>query len=167
MPTNRIDKEVRERALELVSEGMSRVAVRELYGIKRQTLEFWLRKERDGQEFSDHPAWRCKVGDVRKACALLDEGFSVQEVSHQTGHTAQTIRRWKNDPKFREATFEYDAAMRYDETDLLDRATVAQYLCIEASPSERLNLLFAVVGDQEIIDAPEKRGYGRSLHGSA
>lgn len=122
--------------------------------LKKSTLATWVRKHRGNDPFwvptpreRTQPPARCKVGDVRTVLRMVDEGMTHTQIRQETGHDRQTLRRWRDDPRYREATMEYDPAFRYDYSDLMDRATVAQHLCTETPHvGERFDLLMAAVG---------------------
>lgn len=103
------------------------------------------------------------MGEVRRILEMIDSGTSLREVERASGHSRCTLRAWRDDPRYRDATFEFNPAFTYDHTDLLDRATVAQHLCSETPlVEERLDLLSAVIGDTYDIE-PDIRGYGRAI----
>lgn len=84
---------------------------------------------------------------------MLDAGIPLKQVARETGVYRNTIRKWLNEPKRYEATMEYDPTYTYDINDLMDRATVAQYLCSQVraegryldGKAERLEILFAAI----------------------
>lgn len=147
---------VRTHALNLLADGVSRELVSKDLGVKTVTLDKWIasdRKAYPGRIPSvAHPALHnSTVGDVRSVLRRLDEGEAVHAIHKETGLTRQTIRRWRDDPKYREATLEFDPSFPYDHTDLYDRAVVAQHLCRQTTdPGERLDLLMAAVSTIEI-----------------
>jgi hypothetical protein len=86
---------------------------------------------------------------------MMDEGTPLKQISRDTGHHRSTIRRWRDDPSYREATYEYDPEFTYDQDDLMDRAVVAHHLCTETPDrGERAALLMAVIGrgDEDLDD---------------
>jgi hypothetical protein len=132
-------------------------------------LKTWIRKQRRGDPFwepsdrqiQDRPKRAYKVGDIRKVCDLLDEGVSIRQIERDTGYTRQTIKRWRDEPVYREATYEYNYRFTYSENDLLDRAVVAHSLCTQTeSPVDRLDLLCAVVGITLLPPPPTPREQG-------
>lgn len=149
----------------MVDQGATPLEASAAFGIKRNTLDKWIQATRRPVEEIPviHDAKDCTVAEIRHVCALLDENLSPHEIAEATGYSRQMIRRCRRNPFFREATLEFDPRFLYSHTDLLDRAVVAQHLCADSTVGERLDLLFAVVGDKSIIEAPERRGYGRSI----
>lgn len=159
---------VRTRAIDLLVTGESKDLICKDLGVKRVTLDKWLKAERVANpgripRFPMPPLKNNKVGDVRILLRMLDgellkddtrsPGMSLRAVHQETGVDRQTIRRWRDDPKYREATLEYDPSFPYSIDDLLDRATVAQHLASQTTDvGERLDLLMAAVGFGERDD---------------
>lgn len=78
---------------------------------------------------------------------MLDQGVSVSYAAREMKVLRESVRRWRDDPTYREATYEYNPDFNYDINDLTDRAVVAHALCrAEPNPDERLDLMLAVVG---------------------
>lgn len=164
-----LDPKIRRTALAMVSAGVPRIVVCEELGLKKGTLWSWIDRDKKNQPIRELDSRKCRVKDVRRVCDLLDEGYSLKAVGRITGRDRCTLRKWRDDPRFREATLEFDPCMTYDDTDLLDRATVAHHLCHESSTSERWALLAAVVGDKELAQddrSPSTRWSAAGLHGS-
>ena len=70
----------------------------------------------------------------------------MEDVIDSSRRRPETVRAWLTDPKYREATFEYDPEMTYDYYDLTDRSIVTQHLCSQTlSVDERLELVAALV----------------------
>lgn len=148
----------------MVSNGVPRSVVTEELGVKKSTLKTWLYKERNSDPFWEpsvkHPMERQApvlsgrtVADVREVLGMLDSGLTYYGVHAKTGYDLYDIRRWYRDPRYREATLEYDDAFVYDHEDLLDRAVVAQHLCsLAPHVDERLDLLMAAVGFGDSTD---------------
>lgn len=149
----------------MVDSGVPRVLIREQLGIAKSTLRTWISKHRKGEQFWIPKAHLdrtpARVGDVRKVLSMVDGELldddsrgpttPIKQIERDTGRTVQTIRRWRDEPQYREATFEYDEAFEYDYDDLLDRAVVAQHLCsLTPDIGERLDLLMAVVGTPDV-----------------
>lgn len=140
----------------MIADGVSRAQILGQFGLNKNTLAGWVRQER-----KKDPLWVSttrlqntrghKVGHVRQALRMLDEGVPLKRVERVTGHTCKTLRRWRDEPRYREATLEYDPLFTYDHTDLMDRAVVAHRLCAETrNVGERLDLLMAVIGSPEL-----------------
>jgi hypothetical protein len=144
----------------MITEGKSRSLVEKTLNIKKGTLHNWIRKERwSNPESVPAPQPQNvlrlgKVKTVRSVLSMVDDGTSLHEITRRTGIDRQTVRRWRDDPRYREATYEYDELFPYDEDDLVDRSIVAQHLCTQTpDPWERLALLMAVVGlDPPVMD---------------
>lgn len=141
-------------------------------GVKRVTLDKWISAERISNpdripEYRPAALQNAKVGDVRIVLRMLDEGLPLKQISRETGVDRQTMRRWRDDPRYREATLEYDADFPYDHNDILDRAVVAHHLCtLTPDPMERLDLLMAAVGSDDNLDEfdiPFRKHRNRSL----
>lgn len=103
------------------------------------------------------------MGDIRRTLEILDAGGSLRGTAKITGHDRTTVRHWRDDPRFREATLEFDPSMSYDDTDLIDRAVVAHSLCHESSVAERFALLAAVVGFESDSEPRVRFGKGRHI----
>jgi DNA invertase Pin-like site-specific DNA recombinase len=94
-----------------------------------------------------------KVSDVRDVLEMIDEGTPLSHAARGHKITRGTAYRWILEPKYRDATFEYDPTFPYDYEDITDRAVVAQHLCTQTTDiGERLDLLFAVLGTEQETD---------------
>ncbi len=153
-----LDPQIKEKALELLELGVKRPFIQQELGVGRTTLWRWSTEEKTPQTRGV-----LKVSQIRAFRDRLAEGVPLKQLSRETGYGRRILRRCRDDERFAEATFEYDPVFEYDETDLLDRAVVAHHLCREATPGERLDLLFAVIADQDPIEPVTKAGYGRKL----
>lgn len=149
---------VRDRAIDLLVTGESRDLVCKDLGVKKVTLEKWISQEKRTNpgkipDFVMPALQNAKVGDVRIVLRMLDEGAALNAVHRETGVDRQTIRRWRDNPKYREATLEFDPSFPYDHTDLFDRNVVAQHLASQTTDvGERLDLLMAAVGFGDDVD---------------
>lgn len=77
----------------------------------------------------------------------MDQGESLGSIERDTKILRETCRRWRDDPTYREATYEYNPEFNYDANDIIDRSVVAHELCChEPNPDERLELMLAIVG---------------------
>jgi hypothetical protein len=78
---------------------------------------------------------------------MLDQGVTVSHAAREMKLRREAIRRWRDDPRYREATYEFDPDFNYDYDDLTDRSVVAHALCrVEPNPDERLDMMLAIVG---------------------
>jgi uncharacterized protein YueI len=111
-------------------------------GIKPGTLSAWVKREKRPKSQRKY-----LVSHYREVLEDLDSGMTVNEVQRQTRLNKETIRRWRDDPRYREATFEYNDEFDYDAEDATDRSVVAQYLCnTTLDLVERLEYMFASAG---------------------
>lgn len=155
----------------MLLDGIPTPIVSEQLGIVEQTLNRWHREQKKTQPgYEPQPVCHpnaCRVGEVRRILSMLDEGMSVKRIERETTHTRQTIRRWRDDPRFRDATFEYDPNFNYDHTDLEDRAVVAHHLCTQTTDvGERLDLVMAVAGvgvETDKFSVPRKTSTRRKV----
>lgn len=111
-------------------------------GVTIGTLTTWVKR-------ADLPRKRRTylVSHIRELLADLDAGTPIKVLSKQTGVNRATIRRWRDDPRFRNATFEYDEDFDYDDDDLADRSVVAHHLCtLTLDLTERLEMVLASAG---------------------
>lgn len=151
--------------------GSPNKAIIEHLGVAKSTLKTWIRKHRNDDPFwiptrkqlEQPPLRGCKVADVRNVLERLDAGQSSSQIQRETGHARCSIRSWRLNPQFREATLEFDPSMSYDDTDLIDRAVVAHSLCHESSVAERFALLAAVVGFESDSEPRLRFGKGRQF----
>lgn len=125
-----------------VSEGENRKELCAVYGIARSSLANWISQSRPGPPRAQGPT----VAEVRSTLAMMDSGIPVEDVIDSSRRRPETVRAWIEDPRFREATFEFDPEMTYDYYDLTDRSIVTHHLCTQTlSKDERLDLLAALV----------------------
>lgn len=127
-----------------VREGESRRDLCKTYGIARSSLANWM-----SQSNPYAVSQRVKeptVAEVRSGLAMLDGGIPMEDVIDSSRRKPETVRAWLTDPKYREATFEFDPEMTYDYYDITDRSIVTHHLCTQTlSKDERLEFLAALV----------------------
>lgn len=127
-----------------VREGESRKDLCEAYGIATSSLANWC-----SQSNPYSPGRRSKeptMAEVRSSLAMMDGGIPMEDVIDSSRRKPETVRAWLTDPKYREATWEYDPEMTYDYYDLTDRSIVTHHLCTQTlSKDERLEFLAALV----------------------
>lgn len=127
-----------------VKDGESRQVLCATYGIARSSLANWMSQSNIhsvGRRMKDPT-----MAEVRSALAMMDEGIPMEDVIDSSRRRPETVRAWLTEPRFREATFEYDPEMTYDYYDLTDRSIVTHHLCTQTlSKEERLDFLAALV----------------------
>lgn len=127
-----------------VAEGESRQELCEVYGIARSSLANWI--SQSNPYAVSKRAKEPTVAEVRSALAMMDGGIPMEDVIDGSRRRPETVRAWLTDPKYREATFEYDPDMTYDYYDLTDRSIVTHHLCTQTdSVSDRIDFLAALV----------------------
>lgn len=136
-------------ALQMYDAGLTRREIRKRLGVSTSLLACWLRRGEGARiDRAEH-----RVGDVRKALDMMEgrpedgvRPIPLRETTAKTRITRQTLRRWRDEPRFRNATYEYDPAFEYDPNDLLDRATIAADLCKTSdSVGERFDIMLAAI----------------------
>jgi transposase-like protein len=141
-------KAFKAKMVQLVREGVPRKELREQYGIATSTLANWVSQAAPGHIRGGEPT----VAEIRGILAQHDAGET--DITRLSSRRAETIQNWIEDPKFREATFEYDPSMTYDYYDLIDRSIVAHHLCTETDcVSDRIDILEALTAPTRKVPA--------------
>jgi len=108
------------------------------------------------------------VSTIRRVLRILDAGGTLSYAAWEQKLPRTTIRRWRNRPEYREATFEYNPDFVYDPDDLIDRSIVAHALCVaEPNPDERLDMMLAIVGLHRVDEPKESMRSSRYQKGEA
>lgn len=133
-----------------VREGESRKELCQAYGIARSSLANWISQSNPDNRRAD----AVTVAKIRAVLEMHDTGeVHISDVIRLSGYSEQAVLDWVSDPKYREATFEFDPDMTYDYYDLTDRSIVTHHLCTQTlSVDERIDLLAALVAPT--VEAP-------------
>lgn len=132
-----------------VKAGESRVAICEEYEIPRSTLSNWI-----SQADPSHPrANPITAREIRTALEMYDGEVHIADVIRLSGRSEKIVLQWIEDPKYREATFEYDPDVDYDYHDLIDRSVVTHYLCTQTPFREDRLELVAALTNPSVLDA--------------
>jgi hypothetical protein len=162
--------------MSLYDQGMERKEIIALHGVSYAKLDQWIKAHVRGTEsFSPvvtkrrpgRGITRCYVSAIRRSLAILDIGGSVSYAAWELGVPRTTIRRWRDDPAYREATFEHNPDFNYNPDDLTDRSIVAHALCrVEPNPDERLDMVLAIVGLHRVDDPKESYRQSKQMKGA-
>lgn len=145
-----ISDEVRRQVIGQLYSGYRHQDIADDFGLKRTTVSSIWAREKDMVNSGTRtklPIKDYSVANIRKVLDLLDGGTGPTEVSRISGISRQTIKKWRDTPKYREATYEYDETFTYDAEDVTDCGVVAHHLCTMITDvGERLEMMLAGAG---------------------
>lgn len=146
----RISDDVRREVISQLYGGYKHKDIAEDFGLKRTSVSSIWAQEKRRLELGARTVLPIKdntVANIRKVLQMLDDGTGPVEVARVCGLSRQTIRRWRDMPKYREATYEYNDDFHYDADDPTDCSVVAHHLCTMISDvSERMEMMLAGAG---------------------
>ena len=134
-----------------VKEGEDRKELCETYSIARSSLANWISQSNPDNRRADSVT----AAKIRSVLEMHDTGeVHIADVIRLSGYSEQVVLDWISDPRYREATFEYDPEMTYDYYDLTDRSIVTHHLCTQTDcVSDRIDFLAALVAPTTEVTA--------------